>query len=536
MATMDPSKTKEYMLVDPKTGDGHRGSLKFMYDLARGKGKWKDSRTVSELALDEDETKDDTTWQQRMSLLLCKLMWTIHGPLTAFGAGLVYILNLIDANDGVFKTLGRALVNRSALVVRDPKSAEHKTLFAIADPRFDLQVHAPPRPRTLNAAPSAVFFPGEDYGALGTADVSIMAAKLAYENQAFIERVVTETWKMNFVGFYSCWNQFTGRSGTQFFIFTDQPKDAKAIVVAWRGTESFNGYDWSTDFDFSWYKLQGMGLVHIGFLEALGLVDRNSMESFTKLETNCAKGRGKDSKSGLSAEVRRNRQLAYDKATAVVKELMAANPEAKLFVTGHSLGGSLAALYTTLLFHSNEEAATSKLGALYTFGQPRVGGLDFSQYMISKIGENRYWRIVYLNDLVPRIPFDDRLFQFKHSGLCYYFDARYGGKTLAEAPNPNFFSLTSIVTDRVVALYELVRSPFFRWLYGPEYAENFVTFIVRVLGIVVPGISCHFLNNYVNAVRLGPSPLVAKLHEEVHEIESWWSKKFPWFSRSRKTQ
>lgn len=60
-------------------------------------------------------------------------------------------------------------------------------------------------------------------------------------------------------------------------------------MVAWRGTESFNGYDWSTDFDFSWYKLQGMGLVHIGFLEALGLVDRNSMESFTKLETNCAK-------------------------------------------------------------------------------------------------------------------------------------------------------------------------------------------------------------------------------------------------------
>lgn len=59
--------------------------------------------------------------------------------------------------------------------------------------------------------------------------------------------------------------------------------------MAWRGTESFNGYDWSTDFDFSWYKLQGMGLVHIGFLEALGLVDRNSMESFTKLETNCAK-------------------------------------------------------------------------------------------------------------------------------------------------------------------------------------------------------------------------------------------------------
>ncbi|KAG6557341.1 hypothetical protein Mapa_001269 [Marchantia paleacea] len=533
---MDPSKTQEYMLVDPKTGDGHRGSLKFMWDLTRGKGKWKNSRTVSELAMDEDETKDDTTWQQRISLLLCKLMWTIHGPLSALGAGLEYILNLLDANGGFFRTLYRVLLNRSALTVRDPDSAEHKTLFAVSDPRFDLQLHAPPGPVSQNGAPSAVFFPGDDYGAMGTADVSVMAAKLSYENPAFIKKVVTETWKMNFVGFYSCWNEFIQRSSTQFYIFTDQPKDAKAIVVAWRGTESFNGYDWSTDFDFSWYKLQNLGLVHIGFLEALGLVDRNNIDSFTVLENNCAKGRGKDSKSGLSANVRRNRLLAYDQATNVVKELMTQNPEAKLFVTGHSLGGSLAALYTTLLFHSNEEALTRKLGALYTFGQPRVGGQDFSQYMISKIGEQRYWRIVYLNDLVPRVPFDDRLFQFKHSGLCYYFNARYGGKTLAEAPNPNFFSLTSIVTDRVVALYELLRSPFFRWMYGPEYAETYATFIIRVLGILVPGISCHFLTNYVNAVRLGPSPLVAKIHEEVHDIESWWSKKLSWFSGSQKKQ
>ncbi|KAL3682699.1 hypothetical protein R1sor_000721 [Riccia sorocarpa] len=50
--------------------------------------------------------------------------------------------------------------------------------------------------------------------------------------------------------------------------------------------------------------------------------------------------------SGLSDDVVADddKKLAYDDVTTIVKELIAKNPNAKLFVTGHSLGGPLANL------------------------------------------------------------------------------------------------------------------------------------------------------------------------------------------------
>lgn len=90
--------------------------------------------------------------------------------------------------------------------------------------------------------------------------------------------------QMHYEGFFNCWNEFLIQNNTQVFLFTDKPQDANAIVVAWRGTEPFNAMDWSTDVDFSWYHLEGMGNVHVGFLEALGLANRKSVQSFQHLQ------------------------------------------------------------------------------------------------------------------------------------------------------------------------------------------------------------------------------------------------------------
>ncbi|KAL3681621.1 hypothetical protein R1sor_024577 [Riccia sorocarpa] len=346
-----------------------------------------------------------------------------------------------------------------------------------------------------------------------------------------------------------------GEKNTQVFIFTDRARDARAVVVAWRGTELFNTLDWSTDFDFSWIEIEGLGKVHVGFLEALGLGDRNRMNTFVKLQNRAGSERAGGNKdedsnlSGLSNSVKRDKykKLAYDHVTKILKIIIRKNPNAKLFITGHSLGGALANLYTGLLFFNNEEKLTSRLAAVYTFGQPRVGAEDYSEYLISKLNEKRYWRVVYSNDLVPRIPFDlvpripfdGRIFKFKHSGYCYFYDERFTQATLKDVPNRNYFSwkLSTLIEQRVGAMYDLILSVFSGWIYGPDFREGWIIALsrptwpgktgekiqdnrqcgegltMRCAGLIAPGMGGHLLTNYVNAVRLGPTVLENKLNE-----------------------
>ncbi len=73
-------------------------------------------------------------------------------------------------------------------------------------------------------------------------------------------------------------------------------------------------------------------------------------------------------------------------------------PDTKLWVTGHSLGGALAAVATISL-----ETQGFKINGLYTFGQPRVADWKLVNYMNSRMGD-RIFRYVNNNDIVPLIP------------------------------------------------------------------------------------------------------------------------------------
>ncbi|CAH2035497.1 unnamed protein product [Thlaspi arvense] len=71
------------------------------------------------------------------------------------------------------------------------------------------------------------------------------------------------------------------------------------------------------------------------------------------------------------------------------------------------------------------------LEGVYTFGQPRIGEENFGEFMkeVVRKHEIEFERFVYNNDIVPRIPFDDKvLFSFKHYGSCNYFNSLYKGK------------------------------------------------------------------------------------------------------------
>lgn len=152
------------------------------------------------------------------------------------------------------------------------------------------------------------------------------------------------------------------------------------VMVAFRGTANIR--DWITDLD-CWMGCPNCasGLtencgatngveVHLGFLRAL-------MSVFDRVVT----------------ELRQ-----YDGA--------------KLIITGHSLGGALAMLFSKA-FSGSEANAVPIIDSVYTFGQPRVGNGAFAKTCNEKLGD-RTWRFVNEEDIVPRVP--GLLAGYRHAG------------------------------------------------------------------------------------------------------------------------
>ncbi|KAH9758213.1 Lipase 3 domain-containing protein [Citrus sinensis] len=288
--------------------------------------------------------------------------------------------------------------------------------------------------------------------------LSLMAAKLSYENEAFINNVVKDHWKMEFLGFFNFWNDFQKSYSTQAFLLRDTKANPNVIVVAFRGTEPFNADDWSVDLDVSWYKVTNVGKVHKGFMKALGLQENH----------------------GWPKEVDRlsdQPPFAYYTIRQMLKEILQKNKEAKFILTGHSLGGALAILFVSVLVLHEETLLLDRLEGVYTFGQPRVGDEKFGEYMKENL--NKY-------DVNYR--------------SCYQ------GKVMEEEPNKNYFNLFWVAPKIINAVWELVRGFILPYKKGPDYREGWLLRLARVVGLVIPGLSAHSPQDYDNALRLGSLP------------------------------
>ncbi|KAI3669818.1 hypothetical protein L6452_41238 [Arctium lappa] len=331
--------------------------------------------------------------------------------------------------------------------------------------------------------------------------LAIMAAKTAYENKYRVQKIVQDHWKMDFIGFYDY--SIEKRKTTQAFIFSDRSGDHELIYVSFRGTEIFSAYDWCTDIDFSWYHLSGIGNVHAGFLKALGLQkNKKGYPSWPKeLE---------EDKPYTDDEI-----FAYYEIRKVLRKKLKKNKDARFIVTGHSLGGALAVLFPAILRFHKEAELLEKLEGVYTFGQPRVGDERFCKHMEELLGARRYFRFVYANDIVPRIPFSDSTFQFKHFGNCYYFDSFYKGKVMKEEPDNNYFSIPSIPFKYLNAVFELARSFILPYAYGRDYKEGILLLGFRWFGMLtIPGFSAHCPQDYVNLTRLASPETFGALQDD----------------------
>lgn len=81
-------------------------------------------------------------------------------------------------------------------------------------------------------------------------------------------------------------------------------------------------------------------------------------------------------------------------------------------------------------------------------------------------------------------------------------------KITKEEPNRNLLGLRFLIPLYLNAAWELIRSLTMGYTYGPEYQEGWFSILLRMIGLVLPGISAHSPRNYVNSVRLGMERIV----------------------------
>ncbi|KAH7677171.1 Triacylglycerol lipase protein [Dioscorea alata] len=317
-------------------------------------------------------------------------------------------------------------------------------------------------------------------------ELAALASILAYENEARIKDTVDNKWQMSFVEFFECWNMNINAYETEAFICCDKQEDPNLIIVAFRGTTDLN--DWKCDFNMSLIKMSDMGMVHLGFMTSLGLDAKKA----------CS-GNNWNINKGFPKDYTGNKPLAYYSIRKVVKNLVGKHKNAKILLTGHSLGGALAILYTSLLVMHEENDLLKKISCVITFGQPRVGDSIFGDTMLKIIGK-KYIRLVYRYDIVPRIPFElPIILKFDHFGACINYHGWYFGKMVKRLPNMNYFNVfygQAMFWDAVVDLLRAI------WGIKDGEWEGVMAIFYRGFWMIFPGVAFHNTRDYLNSVRM----------------------------------
>ncbi|CAI9758810.1 unnamed protein product [Fraxinus pennsylvanica] len=390
-----------------------------------------------------------------LSMLSQKILQYNKKTLYLFGSTFEMWLNLLG-NKNNFRMFLSALL-RGKMELPNQQSFNFLSTIGFLDNRVELDKKIKPGDSKYFAALTA------------------MASKIAYENEEFIQVVVKKIWKMDFLGFYDCWDERHQANTTQGFMFHDKNTNPETIIVAFRGTDPFNADDWTTDIDISWYKFDAInGRVHGGFMKALGL----------KLDGSWPRDDG-----------------AYNAITKDLKNHLENNIRTRFIITGHSLGGALAILFPAVLELHKEAGVLKRLEGVYTFGQPKVGDKKFGKFMdkLLQYYGVKYYRFVYSHDIVPQMPYDDSVLMFKHFGTCIYINCIYERKNVEEESYKNYID---VVTRRIDAFWELVRSFILPRIFGSEYKERLLLQMFRLVGFIIPGFPAHGPQEYINATRL----------------------------------
>ncbi|EKF38209.1 lipase, putative [Trypanosoma cruzi marinkellei] len=89
-----------------------------------------------------------------------------------------------------------------------------------------------------------------------------------------------------------------------------------------------------------------------------------------------------------------------------LRKLVAKRGIERILVTGHSLGGAMATIAAANLVSQNHLFSHGLKILLYTFGAPRVGNMQFVNWLLASFcrGGHESYRVTHKRDPVPHVP------------------------------------------------------------------------------------------------------------------------------------
>ena len=251
--------------------------------------------------------------------------------------------------------------------------------------------------------------------------------------------------------------------------FLVQSADGRVVILCYRGTPPLDLISWLLDADVA---LPDLPPAPAPLAPGEIPVPRGSAEGWhpgfyrnvraTRPEVIRALDRAVNGTSILEGEVERSFTHA---AAGSTRRASGPGPLEALYITGHSLGGAMAAVMTAMLLDTPAYGhIAAKIRGVYTFGQPMVAGQDRAPMVDGLLSERGVpmVRYVYRDDPVPCLP-PSYTGTYRHFGQERHFVTSWPDRpspTTVQSPPYRLDLATSFVAAAVRKIAPLRKVPF----------------------------------------------------------------------------
>jgi hypothetical protein len=236
--------------------------------------------------------------------------------------------------------------------------------------------------------------------------------------------------------------------------FLVQSKCGRVVILSFRGTDPSHAISWLTEGISNPDLYDLVGGIHGGIYRNLMVVFNDIIEHLGY----ALQGKA-ITKTGQKEELKEELK-EEQKEDSLPNQLQA------LYITGHGLGGAMAAVAAAKIA-KEQKAIRNVLRGVYTFGQPMVGDANFAENAERDLG-GMVFRHVHDKDLVARVPLLSNR-DFRHFGQEYH--STEGG--WAPARRNVSPARTALFGSRISATSRLLQQlPFVRGLKLPLSWED----------------------------------------------------------------